>query len=92
MADRESDLRAFIHEEMLLSEKRMERHDRWMAARLEAVEQRLQVEARAAQAAAEASRVAAEATRAESKAVVDGLMRVIDRLDRLDPGTGPAPA
>lgn len=69
-----------------------ENRDRALRAFLEPLAAEMRANAAECTARARAAEEAARDARGESRAVVEGLMRVIDRMDRLDPGAGPASA
>jgi ABC-type transporter Mla subunit MlaD len=79
------DLRLFLREFLLRFDRVIEANNRRHEAFLESLAEQMRAETRA-------TRAAMEATREESKAVVSGLLKVIDRLDRWEPGNGPAAA
>jgi hypothetical protein len=77
--------RRFTREMLVRFDRTIERRDRELSSFLGRLKDEMRAEAIA-------TRHAAEAAREESKAVVQGLLRVIDRMDRLDPGGGTAAA
>jgi hypothetical protein len=101
--DRWDDLFTVLRELPLRIDRVIENRDRQLGALLEPLASEMRAEAREAAARARAAEKAARETYAEARAareeareqhraLIGGFMRVIDRLDRLDPGSGPAAA